>query len=200
MFLLYHSDRCNTSEMMFHWCYVNDLHTTHAVVCWVTTPMFFRGRRFGLTTQARRSWKIRVPMGGTLHCDRSNSRRSISTTRQENRERWKQPMECRTTLTVLCVEGLWRKENSSYGPLNPEHEATCRVLWANSAICIVCFYFPLGGSDPRVVWKKVKIIEIPYSWIFENSYKVVYNPIFDKSKHSSKQRAGKIKNIPQNTN
>jgi hypothetical protein len=23
--------------MMFHWCYVNDLHTTHAVVCWVTT-------------------------------------------------------------------------------------------------------------------------------------------------------------------
>jgi hypothetical protein len=37
MFLLYHSDRCNTSEMVFHWCYVNDLHTTHAVVCWVTT-------------------------------------------------------------------------------------------------------------------------------------------------------------------
>jgi hypothetical protein len=38
MFLLYHSDRCNTSEMVFYWCYVNDLHTTHAVVCWVTTP------------------------------------------------------------------------------------------------------------------------------------------------------------------
>jgi hypothetical protein len=37
MFLLYHSDRCNTSEMVIHWCYVNDLHTTHAVVCWVTT-------------------------------------------------------------------------------------------------------------------------------------------------------------------
>jgi hypothetical protein len=37
MFLLYHSDRCNTSEMVFHWCYVNDLHTTHTVVCWVTT-------------------------------------------------------------------------------------------------------------------------------------------------------------------
>jgi hypothetical protein len=37
MFLLYHSDRCNTSETVFHWCYVNDLHTTHAVVCWVTT-------------------------------------------------------------------------------------------------------------------------------------------------------------------
>jgi hypothetical protein len=39
MFLLYHSDRCNTSEMVFHWCYVNDLHTTHAVVCWVTTTV-----------------------------------------------------------------------------------------------------------------------------------------------------------------
>jgi hypothetical protein len=37
MFLLYHSDRCNTSETVFHWCYVNELHTTHAVVCWVTT-------------------------------------------------------------------------------------------------------------------------------------------------------------------
>jgi hypothetical protein len=22
--------------MVFHWFYVNDLHTTHAVVCWVT--------------------------------------------------------------------------------------------------------------------------------------------------------------------
>jgi hypothetical protein len=36
MFLLYHSEGCNTSETVFHWCYVNDLHTTHAVVCWVT--------------------------------------------------------------------------------------------------------------------------------------------------------------------
>jgi hypothetical protein len=35
MFLLYHSDGCNTIERVFHWCYVNDLHTTHAVVCWV---------------------------------------------------------------------------------------------------------------------------------------------------------------------
>jgi hypothetical protein len=33
---LYHSDGCNTSETVFHWCYVNDLHTTHAVICWVT--------------------------------------------------------------------------------------------------------------------------------------------------------------------
>jgi hypothetical protein len=36
MFLLYHSDQCNTSETVFHWYYVNDLHTTHVVVCWVT--------------------------------------------------------------------------------------------------------------------------------------------------------------------
>jgi hypothetical protein len=28
---------CTTSETVFHCCYVNDLHTTHAVVCWVTT-------------------------------------------------------------------------------------------------------------------------------------------------------------------
>jgi hypothetical protein len=38
-------------------------------------------------TQARRSWQTRVSMGGTLHHDRSNSRRSLSTTRQENMER-----------------------------------------------------------------------------------------------------------------
>jgi hypothetical protein len=36
MFLLYHSEGCNTSETVFHWCYVNDLRTTHAVVCWVS--------------------------------------------------------------------------------------------------------------------------------------------------------------------
>jgi hypothetical protein len=28
MFLLYHSVRCNTYEMVLHKCYVNDLHTT----------------------------------------------------------------------------------------------------------------------------------------------------------------------------
>jgi hypothetical protein len=36
MFLLYHSEGCNISGTVFHWCYVNDLHTTHAVVCWFT--------------------------------------------------------------------------------------------------------------------------------------------------------------------
>jgi hypothetical protein len=57
-------------------------------------------------TQTGRSWQIRVPMGGTLHHDRSNTRRSLSIIRQENRERREQPMECRTTTAVLCVEGV----------------------------------------------------------------------------------------------
>jgi hypothetical protein len=37
MFLLYHPEGYNTSETVFHWCYVNDLRTTHVVVCRVTT-------------------------------------------------------------------------------------------------------------------------------------------------------------------
>jgi hypothetical protein len=45
MFLLHHSEGCNTSEILFHWCYINDLHTTHAVVYWVTAlPTNGRGR------------------------------------------------------------------------------------------------------------------------------------------------------------
>jgi hypothetical protein len=60
-------------------------------------------------------------------------------------------MERRTIAMVLCVEGVWQHEISSYDPLKPEHEATGRVLWANSIICIVCSYFLLGGSDPRVI-------------------------------------------------
>jgi hypothetical protein len=40
MFLLYYSEGCNTSETVFHWCYVSDLHTTHAVVCWVTAELW----------------------------------------------------------------------------------------------------------------------------------------------------------------
>jgi hypothetical protein len=93
--------------------------------------------------------KNRVPMGGTLHHDRSNTRRSLSTTRQEDRERWEQPVECRTTLAVLCIEGVWRQELSSYDPLNPEHEDTGRVLWVNSTICIAYFWlvYQVGISD-----------------------------------------------------
>jgi hypothetical protein len=40
MFLLYHSEGCNTSETVFHWCYVNDLHTKYAVVCRVTATVW----------------------------------------------------------------------------------------------------------------------------------------------------------------
>jgi hypothetical protein len=49
-------------------------------------------------------------MGGTLHRDISNTGRSLSTTRQENGERREQPMECRATTAVLCIEGIWQKE------------------------------------------------------------------------------------------
>jgi hypothetical protein len=46
--------------------------------------MIFRSGRLSLTTQARWAWKTWVPMGGTLHRDRGDTRRSLSTTRQEN--------------------------------------------------------------------------------------------------------------------
>jgi hypothetical protein len=72
-------------------------------------------------------------MGGTLHRDRSNTRRSLSTTRQENGERQEQPVECRATTAVLRIDD---KELSSYDPLDPEHEATGQVPWVNSTICI----------------------------------------------------------------
>jgi hypothetical protein len=146
--------------------------------------MIFRGRRFGLTTQAGRPWQIRVPMGRALHRDRSNTRRSLSTTRQENRERWEQPMECRATMAVLRVEGVWQQELSSHDPLNPEHEATGRVLWVNLTICMsILLFFSPGGSDPRVVQNKIN--KLLRSGI-RKYFKVVRNPIFDK-KHGSKE-------------
>jgi hypothetical protein len=44
MFLLYHSEGCNIIEMVFYWCYANDLRTTHAVVSWVTAqPTLMHG-------------------------------------------------------------------------------------------------------------------------------------------------------------
>jgi hypothetical protein len=72
--------------------------------------MIFHGGRFSLAIKARRSWQIRVPIGGTLHRDRGNTRRSLLTTRQENEKRREQPMECRATTAVLCIEGVWRQE------------------------------------------------------------------------------------------
>jgi hypothetical protein len=108
--------------------------------------MIFRGRRFSLTTQTRWSWQIRVPVGGNVHRDRSNTRRSLSTIRQEDGERREQPMECRTTPAFLCIERIWQQELSSYDPLNPEHEAIGRVLWVNSTICISMFLFFHSGA------------------------------------------------------
>jgi hypothetical protein len=67
-------------------------------------------------------------------------------------------VECRTTSTVLCIDGARWYKTLSYDPLNPKHEATGRVLWVNSTMCIICHYFPLGGSDPRVVWNKIKLL------------------------------------------
>jgi hypothetical protein len=46
-----------------------------------SSSTIFRGRRSSSMTQARWPWKTRVPMGGTLHRDRSNTWRSLSTTR-----------------------------------------------------------------------------------------------------------------------
>jgi hypothetical protein len=53
-----------------------------------SSSTIFRGRRSSSTTQARWPWKTRVPMGGTLHRDISDTRRSLSTTRQENGAKW----------------------------------------------------------------------------------------------------------------
>jgi hypothetical protein len=69
----------------------------------LSSSVIFRGRRSSLTTQPGQLRQIRVPMGGTLHRDRSNTRRSLSTTRQENGKRWEQPVERRATMTLLCV-------------------------------------------------------------------------------------------------
>jgi hypothetical protein len=60
-------------------------------------------------TQARWSWKIGVPTGRTLHRDGSNTKRSLSTTRQENGERREQPVECRATMAVLLVDNIRRQ-------------------------------------------------------------------------------------------
>jgi hypothetical protein len=67
---------------------------------------------------------------GKLESPWVGPRRILSTTIQEDKER-----------TI---------ENTSYDPPHPEHEATGRVPWVNSTKYI-CYYFPLGGSDPRVV-------------------------------------------------
>jgi hypothetical protein len=44
---------------VFHWCYVNDLHTTHAVVCRVTTGGISAVKK-SVTCAPQRAGKIRV--------------------------------------------------------------------------------------------------------------------------------------------
>jgi hypothetical protein len=68
--------------------------------------MIFCGGRFSLTTQARWPQQVRVPLGGTLHRHRSNTRRSLSITRQEDGERRKQPMECDAATAFLRIEEI----------------------------------------------------------------------------------------------
>jgi hypothetical protein len=43
-----------------------------------------------------------------------------------------------------AYKGVWRQELLSYDPLNPEHEATGRVLWVNSTICMSIFLSTRG--------------------------------------------------------
>jgi hypothetical protein len=51
-------------------------------------------------------WQVRVPLGGTLHRHRSDTRRSLSTTRQEDRKRREQPMECGAATMFLRIEEI----------------------------------------------------------------------------------------------
>jgi hypothetical protein len=57
-------------------------------------------------TQARWPHQVRVPLGGTLHHHRSNTRRSLSTTRQEDGKRQKQPVECGAAMVFLRIEEI----------------------------------------------------------------------------------------------
>jgi hypothetical protein len=117
--------------------------------------MIFRGGRFSLAVKARRSWQIRVPMGGTLHRDRINTRRSLSTTRQENRERREQPVECRATTAVLCIEGIWRKRNFRDMTLRTQNMRPQVGFFGSTRQYVWVFFFPLRGSDPWVIWNKI---------------------------------------------
>jgi hypothetical protein len=50
-------------------------------------PPIFCSRGSSPTTNARWPWQIKISMGGTLHCHRSYTMRSLSTTRQEDGQR-----------------------------------------------------------------------------------------------------------------
>jgi hypothetical protein len=151
--------------------------------------MIFHGRRFGFMTQAGRSWQIRVPMGRTLHRNRSNTRRSLLTTRQENRERWKQHVECRTTTAVLRIEGLLRQELLSHDPLNPEHKATGRVLWVNSTICVSMFLLFHSGAPTLESYEiKISTYQDPVSMIIRGKFTRLFTTWYLTTKICTVQR------------
>jgi hypothetical protein len=91
-------------------------------------------------------------MGGTLYHDRSDTRRSLSTTRQENGAKREQPVECRTTTMILRIDDI--RFFLSYDPPNPEHEATGRVPWVNLTIYVNILFFTWGlGSSSRTKYR-----------------------------------------------
>jgi hypothetical protein len=104
--------------------------------------MIFRGGRPSSTTQARWPWKTRVSMGGTLHHHRSNTRRSLSTTRQENggKRRVTRGMQSNYDDSTHRRQRVF----SSNDPLNPEHEAIGRVPWAKSTIRVIFLQYTRG--------------------------------------------------------
>jgi hypothetical protein len=55
---IYYSDGCNTNGTMFHWYYVNELHTTHVVVCQVTTRCASPKWEAGLLAEISSSGRI----------------------------------------------------------------------------------------------------------------------------------------------
>jgi hypothetical protein len=71
--MLYHSEGCNNSETVFHWCYVNDLRTTHTVVCWVTASTTavdrdVSGKLIGYLGFSR--WGVFIGEGASSEVDR----------------------------------------------------------------------------------------------------------------------------------
>jgi hypothetical protein len=88
-------------------------------------------------------------MGGTLHHDRSDTRRSLSTTRQKKQGKTRVTRGMQSNYN----DSTHRRHKISLSSdlLNPEHKAIGRVPWVNSTIYVNISFFPLGGLDPRVV-------------------------------------------------
>jgi hypothetical protein len=59
-----------------------------------------------------RSWQVRITMAGTLQSYRIDTMRSISTSRQKDRQRGRQPMECGATLVLLRIRGVALNDSS----------------------------------------------------------------------------------------